>query len=358
MKFKDIVILHGLVLWVLGSCSKNETTSVYPKAEIVYNVISTKAASVYDTNCPFISNVWYVPDGVKWGVGNYESQVQHYISDAEISYIGGLWRNASTVYYWPKDGSLTFMAYSPSKVKANVSVSSANYTGIQLKSWDVHANQDVDFMVSDVQSGMRANDSYAGYVGVPTIFRHKLSKLVAVRVTTLKDYSLKGYKFYLKNISIGNYSQQGSYVSGIVTSASAIGQWTVDKTSEVHEYVWYNTSGTGTGEEIIYDSTSAQDVASVAYPDGIMLLPQQFDDPGDNPDYTKVPYLKIKYDFYRNDYTVETKEAIVPLYDVFSSGIQMNKTITLTIKVSDSQSVIYWAPQMDDWSDKDVDISI
>lgn len=358
MKFKDIVILPGLMLWVLGSCSKNETTMVCPKAEIVYNVISTKAASAYDTNCPFISNVWYVPDGVKWGVGNYESQVQHYISDAEISYKGGLWRNASMVYYWPKDGSLTFMAYSPSKVKANVSVSSANYTGIQLNSWDVHEHQDVDFMVSDVQSGMKANASYAGYVGVPTVFRHKLSKLVSFKVTTLKDYSSKGYKFYLKNITIGNYSQQGSYISGIVTSASAIGQWTVDKSSEAYDYIWYNTSGTDMGMEIEYSSTSAQDVASATYPDGIMLLPQEFDNPGDNPDYTKVPYLKIKYDFYRNDYTVEAKEATIPLYEVFSSSLQMNKKITLTIKVSDSQSVIYWAPQMDDWSGKDVDISI
>lgn len=357
---KSVAVKGFVLLCAAGmmcACSKNEFTgSAVADTQIVYDVISTKAAQVYDTSGRFISYAWYLPDGTKWGGNDNSSVAVPYISGSEISWQAGVWKNGQDTYYWPKDGTLTFLSYSPSGIAANVRVSSTIHRGIMLDSWDVASHQDIDFMVADVQSGMKANGTNAGYVGVPTVFRHKLSMVVAFKVNTLQDYSSKG-AFYVTGLKICNYRQKGSYVSGIEPGTSNLGAWSVDADAPLNEYEWYS-AGTTSGIEIKYSNSSYTVIPSGTYTGGILVLPQTFAYVGENPDYTAVPYLQMDYTVDRGSYK-ESKTARIPFYSVFSSGLGMNKKITFNIVINDNQNLITWAPDMDEWtSGSDVDISI
>ncbi len=318
-------------------------------------MVSTKAATEYSQSDKFISYAWFVPDGSSWGTAANASIAQPYIHSAEISYVEGVWRNPAQKYYWPKQGSLAFMSYSPSSMSGSVTVSSASHTGIQVASWNVNDHQDVDFMVADIQSGKTANEVNAGYTGVPTIFRHKLAKIVSFKVNTLKDYSSKGYKFYLKSIKIGNYPQIGSFTSGILPSATSIGNWVVEDGGK-YSYVWYNDAS---GVEVTYSATSYTEIPSASFPEGVMVLPQIFSNPGKNPDYSTVPYIEVTYSVDRGSEVV-TNTVQASMYSIFSTtGLSMNKKITLSLVISDGSKLITWAPDQEDWSSQGgLDISI
>lgn len=355
------VVVKGLALLCaagVAACSRNEPAgSAVADTQIVYDVAATKAAQVYGTSNRFISYAWYLTEGSTWGGIDNASVAVPYISNSEISWQSGVWKNEHDTYYWPNSGSLAFLSYSPSSLAPNVRVSSAIHEGIMLDAWDVASHQDVDFMVADVQSGMKANGANAGYAGVPTIFRHKLSMIVAFKVNTLQDYSSKGSAFYVTGLRIVNYRQKGSYVSGITPGTSNLGQWSVDADATGNDYIWYS-AGTGTGIQIKYDSSNYTPIPSPSYSGGIMMLPQTFAYVGENPDYSTIPYLQMDYTVDRGS-SKEYKTARIPFYAVLSGGLGMNRKITFNIVINDNQNLITWAPDMDDWtSGSDVDISI
>ncbi len=344
-----------LLLSMSVSCSKTDIVRGQGMGgEIYYDVIQTKSAVEYSKTDKFISYAWMVPDGYKWGASNNYDFSKPYISNVEISYTGDVWKNETKSFYWPKEGSLTFLAFSPSSIASEVRVSSKLGEGIMLDSWNVAEKQDIDFMVADVQSGKTANEVYAGYTGVPTVFRHKLAKLVGFKVNLLRDNG-KSYTYHLMSIKVKNYSQKGSFISGISPSSILIGNWTVESGAK-YSYTWYDDA---TGVEFSYNASASTAIPSDAYPDGIMLLPQIFANPGTSPDYTAIPYLEINYTIDKGS-TTDNVTAKASLYSIFGStvGVSMNKKITISIVINESQNLITWAPDQEDWtSGDDIDIS-
>lgn len=185
----------------LTCCTKNEQHGGWvDHAEISYQVISgrTKAPlEAYPTTVPFVSSAWYLPQGKKWAA--HKADAQLYISSAVISCADPATNvfKAETPYYWPKKGSLTFMAYSPESAKIRITKD-----GVEVTGWATNgSDKRIDLMVADIVKDKSANGTSYGMVGVPIVFRHILSK---VAVTAFIEDGASGKEIYLNRIIFHN----------------------------------------------------------------------------------------------------------------------------------------------------------
>lgn len=187
----------------LTCCTKNEQHGGWvDHAEIRYQVIkgSTKAKmSEYPKDIPFVSSAWYLPLGQSWK--DHKSDAQPYISEAVISYDQdkGVFKS-NTPYYWPKKGSLTFMAYSPSSKSDKIQITKDK--GVEVTGWATNgSDKRIDLMVADIVKNKSASGTSYGMVGVPIVFRHILSK---VAVTAFIEDGVSGKEIYLNEIIFRN----------------------------------------------------------------------------------------------------------------------------------------------------------
>lgn len=205
---KGLIIPAVLVL-TLGCCTKIvQQSGPTDNTEISYQVISgrTKALEAYPTTVPFVSSAWYLPQGKKWDA--HKADAQLYISSAVISYdpVTKVFK-AATPYYWPKKGSLTFMAYSLDKTNSpaySPETGKIRITkdGVVVTDWATNgSDKKIDLMVADIVKDKSANGTSYGMVGVPIVFRHILSK---VAVTAFIEEGESGKEIYLNEIIFRN----------------------------------------------------------------------------------------------------------------------------------------------------------
>ena len=373
-KMKEMKRFGKIAIWSLCfatltlSCTKVEQAES-AQAQISYNVVQytqTKAAGLYPTTEKFISTAFYLEDGKTWAANHSEAIA--YIENATISFNGTLWRDASRSYYWPHTGKLNFLSYSPAAIQPKTKIDKD--TGITIKGWDVNANQNIDIMVADVQTEQTSNQNVGTYTGVPTIFRHKLSQIVGFEFNTFEDYAhghdgstSKPYQnedfvFIVKEISMGNLIQKGSYYSSfdVGTAAAKIGAWIPDRSADAKKYTWYKNDE---GTKISYSTTSMTSIDAKA----LMILPQTFANPG-KADPGTVPHLKLVYtqrSYNASSYSDTEKTTYVSLYDLFQSSankINLNRQIKVRITFNRQANLITWAPDQDDWSDSEFNVII
>ena len=363
---KHTAILAGLAAVLLPlSCTRIEPQE-QTRSQICYNVVQytqTKAAETYPLDRPFISSAFYLENGKTWAANHSEAKA--FIEEATISYVDGLWKDASRSYYWPLSGKLNFLSYSPAEIKSNTTVDCN--TGITITDWDVNANQAVDIMVADVQTEQTANKNVGLYTGVPTIFRHKLSQIVGFEFNTFEDYA-NGHNgsyqdgdvvFIVNEIQICKLIQKGTYYSSydVGTAVAKIGAWIPDGSAVASSYTWYN----GSGKEVLYSTSSMTPVTGGL--SHIMLLPQTFANPGEA-DSSTVPHLKLVYtqrSYTSGTYSDVQKTAYVSLYDLFQSSankININRQIKVRITFNRQADLITWAPDQEEWSDSEFSVII
>lgn len=341
------------------SCTKAEQSGAAP--QISYNVVQctqTKAAGEYPTTVPFVSSAFYLENGKTWAANR--SEAKPYIENAIISFDGTNWRDKDHSYYWPRAGKLTFFSYSPQALQSSTQID--RNSGITITNWDVNNHQDVDIMIADVQTDQTANQIGGIYTGVPTIFRHALSKISGFTFNLHKDYanghSSGSYNngdvvFILQSIVIKNMPQKGTY-SNTMPSESNIGAW--NKAADgIYSYTWYsNASGT----PIPYSKSN-----SVAIPGSglspyseLYLLPQLY--PADGGPSLEITYTKRTYS--GPDSYLETPiTASVSFYDLFASTghrLVINRNLTFNIVFNIDSNLITWAPDQQDWDGSDFNI--
>ena len=210
MKFNKLIYRIAAVCIILASCSKTDADQTYyGKSLIGFTTVSTKAASAYPTGNPFITTSYKLASGKTWDA-NKDDAGSPIINQEEVTYNStyNYWKTA-TDYYWPTDGStLTFFSYSPSSLKGRVSVST---DGVGISSWDV-TTDNRDILVADIAQDKTKNESLAGYTGVPTNFRQKLSKIV-FRLG-ISSEAKAGTAVKLTSISLKDVYSSGSYSRG------------------------------------------------------------------------------------------------------------------------------------------------
>ena len=389
MKKISLIALAACV--VLAACTKNEVRPVSADQEITFETAVYKASSK-----ALISTAAY-PETATFGTVAYResSGTPKYFGPEEVSYNSTqhYWSTA-TAYYWPVNDALTFMSYSPYKYQETgytatpVNVTEL-YNTIKFADYNVQDHQDTDLMVADIKKAQTANTTKDGGTwqkGVPTIFHHKLSQIVAINFQTVdtqapntkhdyanehdgtasKKYMAGDQQFFLNEVALCKTCFTGFYEYTYDDASSAVTKdaWTkgstlVDKTLWFTEPAGYPNAVKFVGGEIHPQRT--KNTGALADNNYILILPQKFDTyaPGDE---STVPHLYIKYTvrtYYAADgYSDEEIETVVPLYDIHSTDHTwaMNKKITYTFNLTKQR--IYWDPQVVNWDSESHTVEI
>lgn len=340
------VFLIAAAVVALAACSKNE---VLPSSsinnEISFNVAPrTKAApEAFDTRHVFASWAYYLPKGSTWDSPAAGVTPQEYIVNSKISYqtATNTWKCADKTYYWPKaeGSSLTFFAYSLNKRDLDLVAGSGfgcdHTTGIH-GAIDLKANKNTDFMVAEIAKDKTANETAHSFNGVPTLFKHKLSK-VACKVVKAADY--QNVKFELNKIEFLSVSYGATY--GQLPTENLVPS-TVKDTPQVYT-------------EATQAITSTP--SPVATEDVVIYIPQKFTD--------ETSKIKVTYTITTTvegltpgttTDVVQTVEREYPIKDKFAEW-EMGKKYIFNLTFSLDE--ILWAPAVEPWVDApagDIDV--
>lgn len=316
----------------LAACAKNEVTPVLSNenTEIAYNVApKTKALDPdkqekFATNNVFASWAFYLPKDHTWAANKATSQP--YIVNSKISHLNGIWKDQTKSYYWPKDGgSLTFLAYSLNKENLTLAEGSeftcTNTGGVQGHI-DLKDNKNTDFLVAEIAADKTANENQYVFNGVPTLFKHKLSR-VACTVKKAANYADK--KFELTEINFLDVATYGTY-----------GQLPTEGF----------TAGTVTNDQLY--TNAVQDITTTAAPvateDVVIYMPQTFAD--------ATAKIQVKYTVTTtvggSTPVVENCVKEISIKDKFAEWAMGKK---YTFNITFALDEITWDPAVEKWED-------
>lgn len=332
----------------LAACVKNEVRVNAPDKEITFQTVSTKAgAEAFNTNHKFYSYAYFLEKDKTWD--HDFASAKPYIDNALIAYEPGtstgkgFWAPAApnTHYYWPKQGSLTFFAWTDNtaapSVGTDATVSCAPNTGIKIENYLVKDNLNKDILVAEIAKDKKNNESVTGRDwdnGVPTVFRHALAK-VEFKVNKKIDYP--NVTFKVKEITLTKVSTRGTFTQ-YYSNPNQKGGWNgwglqEDLTVFTGNVEVTETANAGTYNELTPSAT-----------DYHIVLPQGLKDKTD-------PKLTIKYEIITSYITghpvTETVIDTKDLKDIYKSDWECNKKYVLGITLGLNE--IYWDPSVEGW---------
>lgn len=307
-----------------ASCTKNEVREWEERSRVAYNVVSspvtqTKSASAFPTTSTFMSSAYELDSSKDWDTDYASSKLK--FGPEEVKFIDTYW-STETKHFWEDGKKLTFFSYSPVSLQAQgVTISKE---GVSVNGWDITKSgmSDQLILVADVAKDKVKNESFAGFTGVPTHFRQKLTKVsFSLAKSDLSDVN---EEIYITKLSIGGYYTKGDYQKG-GTSLEA----------------WTNLSNPAT-EYVFYDDAVGQKLTSEPWILDKVMIPQSL---------RSEAYLSISYRTVKGS-TVNT-EGPVKLYFVkdFRSGIwSMGTHVTYTLKVGAGMFPILFHASSTDWT--------
>lgn len=357
---KKLIVLISAVA-ALAACSKNEVVPAVSgeNVEISYKVAPrTKAdPQAFDTDNKFASWAYYLPSG-KWDENRTNAKI--YIGKegeegATISYGNNVWKDQDNSYYWPKEGNLTFFAYSlNSKSLTNKFGNDTHFTCLNHESQygifgslnlDIHPN--TDFLVADIASDKTANENVYDFNGVPTLFKHKLSR---VKFAVKKKSDYPGATITLNSITFKNLVNVMTY-----------SQFWKDANNDIIQDYIATEGASRSNQEYTKTDFEVSSTAFVPVPNEVryIYIPQDFKNVTDA---TKIATIEVKYTVTLKKGTSETDKGIAETYtktlkvkDIFDSW-EIGKRYTFNLIFSLDE--IKWAPAVGDWEDdiKNIDV--
>lgn len=307
-----------------ASCTKNEIHEWGDAQRVAYNVVSspvaqTKSASAFPTTSTFMSSAYVLDSSKNWDT-DYASSTPKFEHE-EVKFIDTYW-STEKKHYWVDGEKVTFFSYSPVSLQAQgVTISNK---GVSVNGWDITKSgmSDQLILVADVAKDKVKNESFAGFTGVPTHFRQKLTKVsFSLAKSDLSDVN---EEIYITKLSIGGYYTKGDYRKG-GTSLEA----------------WTNLSNPA-AEYVFYDDAAGHKLTSEPWIVDKVMIPQSL---------RSEAYLSISYRTVKGS-TVNT-EGPVKLYFVkdFRSGIwSMGTHVTYTLKVGAGMFPILFDASASTWT--------
>lgn len=367
-KFFFLTVVAGVAL---AGCVKNEPAPFESEQQITFAApvvgLNTKAVNEVWNNYPTAAAYDFAVWGYYYAGGTYTkfSDGQLYMDNVTVSYDGNLsgWAPA-TPYYWPKNGSLTFIAYSPATVEATVGA-----TGIQIAGYnvDTDAAKQVDLLFSeraynkksvddgyaeDGETDADPSETYDSYAGVHLSFKHALSSILFSART--KD-TYDGTTITLKEISLLNIKSKGTFnqnledANGETTAADAelwVGQselknYVISGLNQVLDANPYYPSTKGTGNPTVADGLRKSD---------FILLPHEFEE---NIGY--IPTIQVKYTIKSPDSAPidQVQEvSLVHLTGEWKWGYRYIYNIIIAL------DKIYFEPYVTPWTDAGYNVNL
>ena len=367
---KKFFFLAALAGVALVSCTKNEPAPFESEQQITF------AAPVVSPNTKAVNEVWnnYPTDAAYdfavWGYyyagGTYTSFAggQLYMNDVTVSYdddLGG-WAPA-TSYYWPKNGSLTFIAYSPATLNETGKVT-VGATGIQINGYKVDATQQVDLLFSERTYNQQKSsmDETAGsdttggtpdveddaYKGVHISFKHALSSIL-FSARTKETYT--GTTITLKEISLLNIKSKGTFnqnlkdANGETTAANAE-LWSGQKEPNNYVISGLNQVLDANAYYPSINGKSSPAVANGLRKSDFILLPQKFDS------YAPFPTIQVKYTIQSPDSAPIDQVQEVSLRNLTEElGQEWKWGHRYIYNIIIALDKIYFEPYVQDWVD-------
>lgn len=330
------VLFATFVIAAIASCTKNDVIPVENDSlEIKFQTVvgpQTKAGEVDYAGDAFYSTAFYLDKAKNWAANSGDAVV--YLQDKIIGSGDPKKWAATTPYYWPKSGKLTFMSYAilnSSNVyldATSTAVTADETNGVTVSGFNVNTTyQNCDLLVAAIASDKTANESIYLTNGVPTLFGHKLCKL-AINAQTTEQYLTK--TFHIKSITINDLQSVGTYKMSPAGVESWSGYGTPADVTFFDGSVEINNDAVNTTKTPI---TAAQSV----------YIPQDFQD---------TETITVNYTITTTTgggSFVENVSVTKKLSEVFTAGEwEMNKIYNLDLTFS--LNTILWDPAQTEWT--------
>lgn len=266
----DIFILMMVAGAVLSGCAKTDVVSVEGASrEIVFDApvprVHTKASLVKDLYpkntafCVFADQHYdtfanteadgFTPYMRGTEDGGEGVEVRYHDTSLDIAGkdLNSYWKSDRS-YMWPKEGYLTFAAYSPAYVREQAQISYTPEYGVRMTDYTVDTDPDkhYDLMFSHRTTDQRKEDMVVDapspYDGVQIVFEHVLSAIAFNVQAHNAEYAEWGYSVTPTKLSVHNvyskadFRQFAGYEGDDVDKA---GMWTGLETLE--EYIVYSS---------------------------------------------------------------------------------------------------------------------
>ena len=242
---KKFFIFAAMAGAALVSCTKNEPAATNDQQLITFAApvvsLNTKAATEvwnnYPTGTDYDFAVWakyFVDSNYNNGTYTEWDEGQTYMEEVRVSHDGGTWAPAKN-YYWPKNGSLTFIAYAP---VSKASYASVTANGIAFTDYEVSTtpSQQVDLLFSERTYNQKVSnmDNTAGdkvtgntgavkddiYKGIHISFKHALSSIL-FNIKTAADYT-ESTTITLQGITVQNAISTKSFDQSLADENGAV----------------------------------------------------------------------------------------------------------------------------------------
>ena len=316
-------VLTYLALALLLSCTRIEVQDWEPQSLVAYNVVSstaaqTKATTAFPTTSTFMSSAYQLNSDQSWD-SNYASSTLKF-GPEEVKYMGTYW-STDDKHFWEDGKTLTFFSYAPASLSSlGLTISKE---GVSVDDWDVtdDSKKDKLILVADIAKDKVKNESFAGFTGVPTHFRHKLSK-VSIRLAK-STFSEADEKIYVTKLSIGSYYAKADFKKGGTDAES-----------------WTNLRNS-VSETVLYEAATGKLLSDEFWVLDNVMIPQTL---------TADSYLTISYKSVKSGVT--NNEGPVTLYFMrdFRSGIWAIGThVTYTLKIGAGMFPIQFEASADAW---------
>ena len=316
-------VLTYLALALLLSCTRIEVQDWEPQSLVAYNVVSstaaqTKATTAFPTTSTFMSSAYQLNSGQSWDSNYALSDLK--FGPEEVKYMGTYW-STDDKHFWEDSKTLTFFSYAPASLSSlGLTISKE---GVSVDNWDVtdDSKKDKLILVADVAKDKVKNESFAGFTGVPTHFRHKLCK-VSIRLA--ESTLSKADDIYVTKLSIGSYYTKADFKKGGTDAES-----------------WTNLRNS-VSETVLYEAATGKPLSSDAFwvLDNVMI-PQTL---------TADSYLTISYKSVKSGVTNNEGPVTLYLMRDFRSGIWAIGThVTYTLKVGAGMFPIQFEASADAW---------
>ena len=379
---KKFFFLAALAGAALVSCTKNDPAVNEEQQLITFASpvvsLNTKSATEVWNNYPTAEEynfaVWakyfvdgsYENDTYKTGTYKTWEAGQTYMNEVVVKYGNNTWAPAQN-YYWPKNGSLTFIAYAPTNIQA---ITDVNGNGIQITGHTVattpkdqldilfseraYNKQKVDDdTVAEGTTGSQPGNANDPYTGVHLSFKHALSSIL-FNIKTKEDYSTASTTITLKKIEVHQAVSKGSFNQNLAdkngattTDADATAPaWTFDTTPVRANYVVDKTADIKLSTTAYYPTgiTNTTAATNGLRATDLILLPQNL----------AGVTLRVEYTIKNSDAGSQELAQIaeLPLSTTNVAAWEMGKRYIYNIIIG--LDTIYFEPYVQDWVDVDM----
>ena len=340
--------------------------------QILYNPaplrsMTTKAdvqTTKFPTNSTFGSCAWYLPGDNKWDDHHAAAATATvvptpYIPTSEISYddASKVWRNKVNKYYWPMNGSLTFISWAPYKLVEHTGFNVTREEGFKITNWKMEntpgygivpptseggvstTDPNVDILLSYTKDCTRRNTANGE---VPTIFSHLLCK-VKVEARLAKPLETDENPWKVTSVILSDIYTKGDYSTYVKDESNKITLsklWRNQSDRRSYEYkptnpvsVKYGEGGIGTGA-VIFPET--------------LFMPQFLTERVEG-NSTTLPMITIECENGKGE-----KQTLKGLLYKNASSLSVwnqGKSITYVITIGNETAYIDFTANVDGWSE-------